>query len=72
MGSILKFQGAQNFRQRLLFSTISGRAIRIDDIRTQDENPGLRDFEASYLRLLEKLTNGCKVEINETGGFMHS
>jgi len=27
----------------------------------------LRSFEASFLRLLEKLTNGCVVEINETG-----
>ena len=28
---------------------------------------GLRDFEASFLRLLEKITNGCKIEINMTG-----
>lgn len=67
--TMLKFRGCQNFRQRLLLSTISGRAIRIDDIRSQDENPGLRNFEASFLRLLEKLTNGCAVEINETGTF---
>jgi hypothetical protein len=41
----------------------------------QDANPiltctltsGLRDYEVSFLRLLEKLTNGCVVEINETG-----
>lgn len=64
---MLKFKGCQNFRQRLLLSTLSGRSIRIDDIRAQDENPGLRGFEASFLRLIEKLTNGCIVEINETG-----
>lgn len=64
---MLKFRGCQNFRQRLVFSTLSGRALRIDDIRSNDENPGLRDFEASFLRLLEKITNGCVVEINETG-----
>lgn len=28
---------------------------------------GLRDYEASLLRLLEKVTNGCVIEINETG-----
>jgi len=27
----------------------------------------LRDFEASFLRLLEKLVNGCEIHINETG-----
>ena len=40
---------------------------RIDDIRVNDQNPGVRDYEASLLRLLDKLTNGMKVEINETG-----
>jgi RNA 3'-terminal phosphate cyclase-like protein len=63
----LRFKGSAHFRQRLLLSTLSGKAIRIDDIRSSDQSPGLRDFEASLLRLLEKLTNGCLVEINETG-----
>eukprot|EP00775_Hariotina_reticulata_P008347 gene8347-8531_t len=46
---------------------LHSKAIRIDDIRASDQSPGLRDYEASLLRLLEKLTNGCLVEINETG-----
>jgi hypothetical protein len=25
------------------------------------------DFEAGFIRLLDKLTNGSKVEVNETG-----
>jgi hypothetical protein len=65
--TMLKFRGCSSFRQRLLLSTLSGRSVRIDDIRADDASPGLRDFEASFLRLLEKLTNGCVVEINETG-----
>ena len=76
---MLRFSGSEQFRQRLVYSTLAGRAIRIDDIRSRDENPGLRDFEASFLRLLEKVTNGCIVEINETGtslrykpGFVHN
>ena len=40
---------------------------RVDDIRVNDQNPGLRDYEASALRLLDKLTNGMAVEINESG-----
>ncbi|WIA28864.1 hypothetical protein OEZ86_011390 [Tetradesmus obliquus] len=64
---MLRFTGCCHFRQRLLLSTLSGKAIRIDDIRAQDQSPGLRDYEASLLRLMEKLTNGCLVEINETG-----
>lgn len=64
---MLRFRGSQCFRQRLVCATISGRSIRIDDIRVDDQNPGLRDYEASLLRLIEKVTNGCIIEINETG-----
>ena len=41
--------------------------FRIDNIRAMDENPGLRDFEANLLRLIERITNGTVVEIDETG-----
>lgn len=27
----------------------------------------MRDFEASFLRLVDKITNGCHIEINDTG-----
>ncbi len=64
---MLRFRGSQCFRQRLVCATVTGRAIRIDDIRADDQSPGLRDYEASLLRLLEKVTNGCIIEINETG-----
>ncbi len=63
----LKLQGAGHFRQRLVLATLSGKAIQIDAIREQDQHPGLRDYEASLLRLIEKVTNGCEVIINETG-----
>mmetsp|Transcript_26188 Transcript_26188/g.36162 ORF Transcript_26188/g.36162 Transcript_26188/m.36162 type:complete len:361 (+) Transcript_26188:211-1293(+) len=64
---MLKFRGSQNFRQRIVFATLSGKAIRIDGIRESSDNPGLHDYEANFLRLVEKVTNGCQVEINETG-----
>eukprot|EP00249_Psilotum_nudum_P009368 c21885_g1_i1 orf=67-1179(+) len=63
----LHLRGAQHFRQRLLLSTLAGSSIRIYDIRVDDESPGLRSFEISFLRLMEKVSNGCIVEINETG-----
>lgn len=61
------FQGCKNFRNRLVCATLSGKAIRIDNIRSDDESPGIRDYEASLLRLLEKITNGCIVKISPTG-----
>lgn len=64
---MLRFKGSEQLRQRLLFSTLSGKPIRIDEIRARDQNPGLRDYEASLLRLIEKVSDGCVIEINETG-----
>jgi RNA 3'-terminal phosphate cyclase-like protein len=69
---MLKFKGCDNFRQRIAFACISGKAIRVDEIRSEDEAPGLRSCEASLLRLTEKISNGCVVEINETGMFVLS
>lgn len=66
----VKFTGSSSFRNRILCATLSGKAIRIDDIRIHDENPGLRDYEASLLRLVEKVTNGCIIQINNTGTAM--
>ena len=59
---LLRFRGHAYFRQRLILATLAGRPVRIDQIRPDDEEPGLRDFEVSFLRLLEKITNGSAVE----------
>mmetsp|Transcript_28992 Transcript_28992/g.81666 ORF Transcript_28992/g.81666 Transcript_28992/m.81666 type:complete len:371 (+) Transcript_28992:225-1337(+) len=64
---MLKVKGSAHFRQRLVYATLSGRALRVDDIRASAEQPGLRDYEANLLRLVETITNGCSIEINETG-----
>ncbi|CAK4696552.1 hypothetical protein LEN26_006201 [Aphanomyces euteiches] len=66
-GGTLKFQGCAHFRQRLICSTLSGRRIRIDNIRSESEEPGITEFEANFLRLLDSITNGSQIEINETG-----
>jgi len=68
---MLRFEGAAQFRQRIVLSTLSGRPIRIDKIReaegTDASQPsGLQDFEGNFLRLLEKFVNGCEIRINET------
>uniref|UniRef100_A0A8C2FZ69 RNA terminal phosphate cyclase-like 1 n=1 Tax=Cyprinus carpio TaxID=7962 RepID=A0A8C2FZ69_CYPCA len=61
------FEGCNCFRQRLVLSTLSGKRVKIRNIRSKDDNPGLRDFEASFIRLLDKVTNGTRIEINQTG-----
>ena len=64
---MVRCEGAQQLRQRLVYATLCGATLRVDDIRARDQSPGLKDYEASLLRLLEKISSGCIVEINETG-----
>jgi RNA 3'-terminal phosphate cyclase-like protein len=53
-------------------ATLSGKKITISQIRTQSDNrTGLEDYEASFIRLLEKITNGSIIEINYTGTAMY-
>jgi len=63
----LLYEGPEWFRQKLVMSTLSGKPVRISNIRAADDEPGLKDFEASFLRLMDKLCNGTTVDINHTG-----
>lgn len=42
MSKLLKFEGYNYLRQRLVLATLSGKPVRIEKIRSDDENPGLR------------------------------
>lgn len=48
-------------------ATLSGKPIKIEKIRSGDLNPGLKDYEVSFLRLIESVTNGSVIEISYTG-----
>ncbi|KAL6449086.1 hypothetical protein ACFW04_000653 [Cataglyphis niger] len=64
---VLTYEGSNYLRYRLLLSTLSGKPVRITNIRTKDGDPGLKEYEISFIRLLDKITNGTKIEVNETG-----
>jgi len=66
-GGVLRFTGCSHFRQRLACSLLSGKKLHITRIRADSLTPGLQDHEISFLRLVDKITNGTIVEINETG-----
>lgn len=64
----LRFKTQKAFCHRLVLSTLTGRAVRISEIRPSSHtNPGLAPHEISFLRLLEAVTNGSFVEISYTG-----
>jgi RNA 3'-terminal phosphate cyclase len=63
----LRFEGCALFRARIVSSILSGKTLIIKKIREDDQQPGLVDYEASFLRLVDKLLDGSNIEINETG-----
>lgn len=66
--SRLEYEGCAQFRLRVAASTLSGKKLKIDNIRSDDISaPGLQDFEASFLRLIDKISDGTSISINETG-----
>lgn len=66
-GSVLCYKGSNFFRQRLVLSILSGKPVRITHIRALEDEPGLKEFEVSLIRLFDKITNGSIIELNETG-----
>lgn len=65
----LRFEdGAVQFRQRLAVALLSHRPLLVRNIHADDlQNPGLHVHEASFLRLIDAMTNGSRIEINSTG-----
>ena len=63
----LEYEGSNFLRLRLVLSVLSGRSVRINRIRWKEDNPGLRESEASLIRLMDKLTNGSKFTVSQTG-----
>eukprot|EP00923_Selenidium_pygospionis_P047396 GHVN01081797.1.p1 GENE.GHVN01081797.1~~GHVN01081797.1.p1 ORF type:complete len:533 (+),score=89.32 GHVN01081797.1:349-1947(+) len=66
-GKILRYTGSAYLRQRLVLSTISSIPITVADIRLDDSDPGLRDYEVNLLQLIQTISDGSKVKIDETG-----
>ncbi|KAK7794793.1 hypothetical protein R5R35_004132 [Gryllus longicercus] len=67
VSTIIHFKGSNFLRQRLILSVLSGKPVRIKEIRQYDTEPGLREFEVNLIRLLDKITNGTQIELNATG-----
>ncbi|KAI3841303.1 hypothetical protein MKW98_007784 [Papaver atlanticum] len=63
----MKLKGSRHFRERLVLSTLSGTPISIEEIRADETWPGLRSHEIKLLRLIEEISDGGAVVLNETG-----
>lgn len=57
-------------RERLVLSFISKKSIYIKNIRSNLSKPGLRNFEIDLFSLIDKVSQDCSIEINETGSHL--
>lgn len=71
MNRRILLSGSINFRIRVILSTLSGIPLRIKDIRREDADPGIREYEVLFLKLIQTFTSGTVVEINATGTTKH-
>lgn len=67
MPRIMSYEGSNCFRQRIILATLANRRLIVEKIRISEEEPGLTEAEVSLLNLMEKVSNGSTVEIDETG-----
>ncbi|CAI4232526.1 unnamed protein product [Auanema sp. JU1783] len=67
MSEELCFEGCNFFRLRICYSILSGRRIKIRNIRKNEDAPGIRDYESKLLNLIDRITNGTRIEIGATG-----
>jgi RNA 3'-terminal phosphate cyclase-like protein len=63
--NVLTFRGSSYLKHRLILATLSGKAIKITDIRVN--NGGLQEFEVNLIRLIDKLTNGTRIKLHPSG-----
>lgn len=61
----LTFKGSNHIKQKLILATISGKSVKITEIR-KDEG-GLQEFEINVIRLIDKLTNGTRIKLGPCG-----
>lgn len=65
---LLHFKTHHHLAHRLTLSTLTGRPILVTNIRTSSPTaPGLASHEITFLKLLERVTNGSSIEISHTG-----
>lgn len=64
----LRLSTHKSLAHRLILSTLTGRAVRFEQIRPSSlAHTGLAPHEISFLRLLEAVTNGSQIVIGLTG-----
>lgn len=63
--SEVSYEGCKDFRMRTVISLLTGRPVRIAQIRPRAIKAGLSDAEVSFLRLIDQITGGATISIGD-------
>ncbi|KAK4467394.1 hypothetical protein MN116_008822 [Schistosoma mekongi] len=63
----LVLEGHGNFRVKIALSLVSRKGLLLKHIRHKDNRPGVYDAEVCLLKLVDKLSNGTVININDRG-----
>ncbi|KAA6359403.1 MAG: putative RNA 3'-terminal phosphate cyclase family protein, partial [Streblomastix strix] len=66
-GGAIRVRGSACIRQAIIYSILSQRHVVIEEIRSFEQNVGLKGYEDRFLELIKKIMEGCLIKINVTG-----
>ena len=56
-----------NFRHHIFCAMVAELNILLEDINVSHNPPGLKPEESTFLRLIETVSNGCKIMVAKGG-----
>ncbi|KAF0992027.1 hypothetical protein HZS_4708 [Henneguya salminicola] len=63
----IEIYGSSNFRHVLALSILSQKPVKILDIRSNNIEIGITEYETNLLQLIDKIMNGSTIEISSDG-----
>lgn len=68
--------GPACFRLKIVLSALTNQAICIKNIRNKSKAPGVTAAEVDFLKLVNEISNGAVIKVNDTGNpdfvFIHA
>ncbi|KAH9601387.1 RNA 3'-terminal phosphate cyclase [Trypanosoma melophagium] len=62
---MLEFEGSSLLRHHILCSLLTNKPVRISGIHDEDEPQGIKLVEANFLKFIDRVTSGSKIECTD-------
>jgi RNA 3'-terminal phosphate cyclase-like protein len=62
---MLHVEGASLFRHHIVCSILSKKPVTITNIHREEDPPGIRPYEANFLKFIDRFTNGSTFQVSQ-------